>query len=310
MVSQLLDVSLRWVALALLLVACLTLGDAQPIAQADVTSVFAPPRLVDPIVVQVTTADRKVNLPADQDAIIEMGDVSGPVRIVGGRNIRLIGGHISVPYAGELADYGSLGGFISARLGLYLKDQVGTVHVEGVLFDGSDLSEGIQINAPDAVVQLVNLRFEDIHARDEISFTDNHPDVVQPWGGVKELRIDGLTATTDMQGIFLKGDTGPIGKADIRRVNIAGTATSRQLFWQQTSFPVFLEDVFLKGAEGRGFGTVIWPQSDGPYPRRSFKAPDGRWFFYPETGITGTIVNGQPEQDFVPRSLAGSDYVR
>lgn len=277
---------------------------------AEVASVFSPPRLIDPVTVEVTSEDRKVNLLDGQDAIIDMGDVEGPVRIVGGRNVKLIGGHISIPFAGQLEDYGSPGSFISARLGLYLKGQTGTVHVEGVLFDGPDLSEGIQINAPEAVVQLVNLRFEGIHARDEVSFTDNHPDVIQPWGGVRVLRIDGLTASSDMQGIFLKGDTGPIGEADIRRVNLKGTSTARQLFWQAETLPVHLENVFIQGAPGRYFGTIIWPQYDGSYPRRSFKTPDGRWMFYPETGITGAIVEGSPPSDFVPRSLVGATYER
>ena len=46
------------------------------------------------------------------------------------------------------------------RWTLYLRDQTGTVHIEGLLIYGSDLSEGIQINAPQATVQIVNVRVE------------------------------------------------------------------------------------------------------------------------------------------------------
>lgn len=94
---------------------------------------------------------------------------------MGGRNIVIIGGEIVIPWQGENPD-------IPSRTMLKLKASTGIVHIEGLLGRGDDISEGIQIAAPDAIVQIQNVRIEGIHARDQVEFTDNHPDIIQTWG--------------------------------------------------------------------------------------------------------------------------------
>ena len=156
-----------------------------------------------PTTVKVGPGGGQFTLQPGKDYVVKIGDVSGPVRLVGGRNVVLIGGHITIPWAGADAS-------ISSRLGLYLKGQTGTVHVEGLLIDnaGGDLSEGIQINAPDAVVQIQNVRIDGVHARDEVNFSDNHPDLIQPWGGVQALRIDHLSGSDRLPGLLPRGQLG------------------------------------------------------------------------------------------------------
>jgi hypothetical protein len=151
--------------------------------------------------------------------LVEPIEEVGGIVISGGRNVVLIGGHITIPWAGPEAS-------AADRRGLFLRWQTGTVHVEGLLIDneGGDLSEGIQINAPRARVQLVNLRVEGVHARDPVDFTDNHPDLVQPWGGAGELRIWGFTGSSAYQGIFLKADQNELGRVILDRVNLVGLA--------------------------------------------------------------------------------------
>ena len=187
-------------------------ADADPVTSRR-SFTWAPPRLTLPTTIDVGREGGQFDLQSGRDYVVKVGRrLTDQVRLVGGRNIVLIGGHITIPWAGADAS-------ISSRLGLYLKGRTGTVHVEGLLIDnaGGDLTEGIQINAPDAVVQIENCRIKGIHARDEVNFTDNHPDLIQPWGGVKALRVDRFTGSSDYQGILLKEDAGPIGSADLRR---------------------------------------------------------------------------------------------
>jgi hypothetical protein len=170
-----------------------------------------------------------------------------------------------------------------------LTGQTGVVHVEGLRIRGAGLSEGIDLDERlGAIVQLENNRVEGIHARDERNFTDNHPDVVQSWAGPAVLRIDGLTATTDYQGLFL--NPAQFGRAsrmvDLRRVNIAGLPTARYLLWQAEPFPIRSTDVWINPAKGRPLGQVFWP-SHSPW--------------------AGVRV-GSPPRDFVPRSSVGTGY--
>jgi hypothetical protein len=48
-----------------------------------------------------------------------------------------------------------------------------------------------------------------------------HTDAIQPYGGIQELRVDGLTAAgTAMQGVLLKNDYGGVnGNMYFKRVN-------------------------------------------------------------------------------------------
>jgi hypothetical protein len=151
---------------------------------------WAPPALSNPVTVNVPSSGGTVNLDSTRDYIVNIGNVSaiGGVILNGGHNVVAIGGHITIPWAGSTPSP-------SDRRALELKNQTGVVHVEGLLIDnaGGDLGEGIQIADENAVVQIENVRVTDIHARDEVGFTDTHPDIIQPWGGYKELRVDRLT---------------------------------------------------------------------------------------------------------------------
>ena len=268
---------------------------------------WAPPTLRLPTTIEVGPEGGQFNLAPGKDYVVQIGDVSavGGVRLIGGRNVVVIGGHITIPWAGGSASIGD-------RLALYLKNQTGTVHVEGLLIDnaGGDLSEGIQINAPQAVVQIQNVRIDGIHARDEVNWSDNHPDLVQPWGGVQALRIDRFTGETDYQGFFLVGSAGPIGKVDLRDVNVVGTDTSRYLFWQEDGVPVNLQNVWFAPAPKRSLGTSVWPDKNATAPRTATVNDDGSVQWLPVTGITGVILPGSPGgRDFVPASTVGTSYV-
>ncbi|MDZ7674980.1 MAG: hypothetical protein U5K30_07925 [Acidimicrobiales bacterium] len=234
-----------------------TAGDAEPTSTlprwaTSPTLSWAPPELDDPETISVSTEPDAIKLDPDRDYRIELpsSPVTRPVAIDGGRNVVLIGGEIAIPWQGEEP-------YASQRRGLLLRDQTGVVHVEGLLIRGEDVSEGIQIDAEDATVQLQSIRIENLHARDQVDFSDNHPDVVQPYGGVDELRIDRLTGETDYQGLFLAEDLGPIGSVDLRRVNIRSTETARYLLWASGTFPLSVQEVYADPAPGRSWDKTV-----------------------------------------------------
>jgi hypothetical protein len=259
-------------------------GSSSSSASTDLA--WTPPTLQDPSVVLVSEANRELNLPTDRDFAVKMPPHAltgaGGLKITGGRNVVIVGGSVSIS---DLPDTAS----IQARRGLLLKGQTGTVHIEGMQFSGNSLTEGIQIAAPDAIVQLQNIRVERLRARDEVNWTDNHPDVVQPWGGVKQLRIDKLTGTTPYQGLFLKADSGTIGAVDLRRININGTETARYIYWSSGLFPLTGADLWYLPGATRTASTSLQP-----------RLPDLTW---------AAATNGRPPTgDFVPAGTVGAGY--
>jgi hypothetical protein len=242
---------------------------------------WAPPRLTDPLTV-VVGEDEVVDLDDDQDyrVVFPATPIRHDVVVSGGHNVVIIGGEINIPYQGPDAH-------TYQRRALLLRGQTGVIHIEGLLMTGEDLSEGINIDAPEAIVQLQNIRIEHIHARDQVDFSDNHPDVIQPWGGVGELRVDRLTAQTDYQGIFLKEDLGPIGPVTLRRVHIEGDPTARYLYWKQADFELTVDRSFVSPAPGRSLELTLWPDVE-------------TW--------SDLTVGAPPAGEFVPRSLVGIGY--
>jgi hypothetical protein len=222
---------------------------------------WKPPSLTNPVRVHVTNARPTLWLDSTKDYIVEMANApitaTGGVSITGGHNVVLIGGHISIPWQGA-------GPAPNSRRGLYLKNQTGIVHVEGVLIDGSDLGEGIDLDQrKGSTVQIENVRILGIHARDEVGFSDTHPDVIQTWGGPAVLRIDRFIGTTDYQGFYLDptqyDKNADIRLADFRNVDITGTPTSAYLLWQATPFPMRISNVWIRPAAR--MGNAMWPSA-------------------------------------------------
>jgi hypothetical protein len=214
----------------------------------------------------------------------------GGLVIEGGHNVVLIGGEIDIPMQpGNPPSSDS-------RRGLYLNNQTGTVHVEGLLIQGPDLSEGINLSEPlGAVVQIENVRVDDVHARDEAEFSDNHPDVLQTWAGPAELRVDRLSGSSGYQGLFLApnqfGSQPPPRQVTLSHVDLRGTATPKPcycfLLWKDGSFPINTEDVWLMPHPGDEFSHTLWPSA-------------AQW---------SKVRRGPPPGgEFVPAGVAGTSY--
>ncbi len=180
--------------------------------------------------VVISSSGGTINLDPDRNYRISAPQViRGPVDLRGGRNIVWIGGHVSI---NDMPAY-SVG---TDRRGLVIRDHLNEpshqgriVHIEGLLFDGNDLSEGIDLAAPSAIIQIQNVRVSAalLRGADDRDGTGNypgasHPDVLQPWGGYGEIRVDGLTGYTNYQGLYLLQDIGTPTQGDIyfRRMNL------------------------------------------------------------------------------------------
>jgi hypothetical protein len=231
-----------------------------------------------------------------------------PLTIDGGRHVVVIGGEIDIEDARtgpESAFRGILvrGGSVNGRI----------VHLEGLLIHsrGGTISDGINTSAGDSrfVLQVQNVRIGPLPRAYRNGSKNHHPDVIQTWGGVGEVRVDRLTGISAYQGLFFKADfNGPHGNVDIRRTNLRGLTGGAYQLWLSDKggrWPaVKLDDVWIEPSPGRAFARTMWPDSGSNAPTIS----NGRatWSRLP---VTGSVRSGSPSGgDFVPASSVGIGY--
>ncbi len=290
---------------------------------------WAPPALTTPTRITIDsniikargTDGHRWYLDNTKDYEISLGVVntSYGVVIAGGRNVVIKGGYITIPWAGTYASNSAAYSDMAKRRALLVANQTGTVHIEGLLIDNAlgDLSEGIQIQSPNADVQIQNVRIENVHARDQVGYTDNHPDCVQPMG-VKALRIDRFTCSTDAQAFYLDNGDGPLVNVDMRRTNVSGTINTYPYLFHRVqrdkTFPTTLSDVWVNPQPGDSlFNSVsnvllVGGAYDGRY--QAAISADGTTASWPDPSLSGVIKRGTPPGgDFVPAASVGLNYV-
>jgi hypothetical protein len=270
---------------------------------------WAPPALTSPVTIEVTNANKQLNLDKSRDYVLKIKEklVGRPgLWIEGGRNVVVVGGHIEMNSEGTSSYWD--------RTAVKVRYSTGVVHLEGLLINGAYLADGIVTAAPAATLQIQNVRVENAHATGS-----EHPDCLQTQAGLGALRIDRFSCSTQLQGIFLQAASSDlkVGPADIRNTNIEG-AGGKYLFWQETKDvgPISLSNVWIKGNDPKwaDFGMWVWPnknaegQSDPT--RRAIVSSDGSYLTFQNSNISGRIYKGAPSGgDFVPRSLVGLGYV-
>ncbi|MGY1745199.1 hypothetical protein [Blastococcus sp. SYSU D00695] len=212
---------------------------------------FAPPELEAPETIRVSSADTGFELDPDRDYQIVLPDeplvAPGGLTLSGGRNVVLVGGRIE-----------------AEERGLYLVDQRGTVHVEGLSIGGDGLQEGINLSQPyGATVQLQNISIDMVTGEED----GHHADLIQSWAGPGRLLIDGFSGTTGYQGFFLlpyQFPAEPPVEWDFRRVAIRGDENAAYLLWTEPDAPwIRTSDVVVQTAEERRRDQVLWGQWDG-----------------------------------------------
>jgi len=237
---------------------------------------WRPPALTSPTTVYVSSSKRNLSLDPARDYIIKMPstplEVRGGLIIAGGRNVVLIRGEIRITTSSTSG---------TDRRGLYLKNQTGTVHVEGLKITGSTLAEGINLDQrKGGTVQLQNIRVDTVHG----SATGHHADVLQTWGGPAVLRVDRLTGRTTYQGFFLdptKYDSPQPRLFDFRNVNIVGRSGSKYLMWRDgLGWPARTTNVwaapYVAGTARSQFLRGSWPDVRTGVPSSGDFVPSGK----------------------------------
>jgi len=272
---------------------------------------WAPPILENPIIIQLSadgTGD-KTQLDPNRDYIIKLpADAvrTKGVWIEGGRNVIIMGGHIALPYAENLDNNDS------SRRAVYIKNNNGIVHVEGLLIDGTNSGEydAIAVASPNSIVQLQNIHVTTLAG----SYANFHGDLVQPWGGVEELRIDRFTGTTSYQGLQIDQDSGRIGSEKISNVNMKGTGqyklwlTGKEIDGHNPL--IQLNNVYIEPAPkwDLNLGTSVYPAVG--MPQGAIPMEGGTEVWWPELPwVQGVAKLGPPPGgDFVPVELVGTHY--
>lgn len=266
---------------------------------------WAPPTLSSPLTVTVTNANRRLFLDRARDYVLVLAEpLKRELWIEGGNDVVVVGGRITVDAVGTSGYHD--------RTAVKVRYSTGVVHLEGLLIDGPYVGDGIGLAAPQAIVQVQNVRVEGV-----VAIGGEHPDCVQSQEGVGGLRVDRFTCRTQLQGFFLGDHDGPIGRVDIRNANIVG-AGGRYLFWQTTAAagPISLANVWLQANDPAwtDFGKWVWPNRNAEGQtdpsRRAVVSADGSYLWFQNSNISGRIEKGRPVGgDFVPAGSVGAGYV-
>jgi Putative Ig domain len=278
-----------------------------PAKKSGSTLKWAPPTLSNPTTITVPDTGGQVRMDSTKDYIVKVGHLSacGGLWLEGGHNVVVIGGHVTIPTACA-SSYD--------RSGVKVRFNTGIVHLEGLLIDGAYLLDGIDTSAPQATLQVENVRIVNAHTT-----TTDHPDCLQTQAGLGALRVDHFTCSTQLQGFFLKDESSTVchlGPCEIDNANIVG-APGKYLFWQDTPDigPLTLSNVWLSESSGStDLGMWVWPNKNAEGQsnpnRRAVVSSDGSYCWFINSNISGTINKGSPPGgDFVPNGVAGENYV-
>ena len=283
---------------------------------------WAPPKLHRATVVHTPNGENPAILRLDprRDYVVKLPPqgLHGTLEINGGHNVVLIGGEVTVPSTANQTDNGADG----TDTAIYVRESTGTVHIEGVLIraDTDTQYDGIDVNAPKATVQVENVRVEDVYG----SLSTEHADVIQTWGGVKQLDVDGLTARGDYQGLTVSPDLGEVGSVHLRHVDLTVEAPPPSLaretvgggimLWLTSgtdtcdSATVTLKHVFIANRGNRVRpANMVWPSRTSGL--ECAPTVSGSRIEWPGLPVSGAVnIGAPPHGSFVPEGVAGNGY--
>ena len=269
---------------------------------------WAPPALTNPKTYHVSgDGPGTLTAAAGQDSIVVFdGPVHRRIRMSGGRHWVLRGGEVNNSRAWPNID---------DQAGLEFADVDGTAFVEGVLIHGAYGKDGIRVGSGGSDMTLVvqNTRILDRMAGP----TGYHADVIQPFGGVKALKVDRLTGHGDYQGQMWKRESGTtFGPTDFRRVNYRAATPQVQYMinfvMSAPTAPVTLAEVFVQPDPrfaGGDFCDAHTPSSEATCATDAAGRKYVTWSGTP-IAVHGRVTQGLPSfGDFVPEGVAGIGYV-
>jgi len=275
---------------------------------------WAPPVLTNPVTYRVSGTPGVIRAAAGQDSVVKFdGPVTRRLWLEGGRNWVISGGEININQPWQDQD---------DRNAFNVKNATGVVHIEGVYVHGPYLNDGIKGCAPDAILQIENTRIVDLRG----SQNGYHSDVLQPYCGFRELRVDGLTGYSQFQGLMFKADWGRWRTTTLKRVNLVGiapqdgypinvvTGCCNNDGNRYVDGPISLSNVYVSPDTSFNSGALsgnIRPAADFTFGTDSVT---GREYAEHKTivspQITGRIWKGRPAGgDYVPDGVPGLGYV-
>jgi hypothetical protein len=240
-----------------------------------------------------TTGRRRLELDPARDYIVRMPmeALKGGLSIIGGRNVVIVGGEIfdDTPISSSAP--------VEHAYGLYLENQTGTVHLEGLWIHGRGIGQALVLAQwAGATVQVQSSRLAAMHPVGHV-----HTDGIQSWAGPRKLRLRDVTIRTAGVGL----QTQPhqfqpvvIDWWEYRRVNIVQTTDDAYALWKSVG----------KGAWWRQIHEDLWVRNLGNYAWPSARDwnPGG-----------GSRIEGQaikrglpPRGDFVKAGRVGVEYER
>jgi hypothetical protein len=297
---------------------------------------YSPPTLVNPITVTLpaatsvntkATGSSTIGLDNTKDYIIVMPVLrTSTVQINGGRNIVIIGGHISLSVTNDAAIFitdSSTNGAAAPQFGR-------VVHIEGVQIDNPNgLSfDGLDYNCPSATVRFQNCRVTGLTG----TYNGTHADISQNQGGATQVCYDHITGTCDYQGFFFGpgGGSNPQGVSDglvAGNTDLSyweanpGTTPSTELFWNESTInsvneytPIDIVAPFVI-SNNRSGQTVLHNSIYAPSGVTPTEDGQGNITFPSVMQITGSIIDGNanplaiPNSGFCPVGNCGLGYV-
>jgi hypothetical protein len=269
---------------------------------------WAPPALSDPVTYRVSgEGPGTITVPEGQDSIVAF---DGPVN----RRIRMDGGRHWIVRGGEV-DNNREWPNIEEQAGLQFQNVTGTAFVEGMLIHGRYGKDGIRVAAGGSQTTLI---VQNSRIVDRMSGPDDyHADVIQPFGGIRSLKVDRLTGSGDYQGQMWKQEPGTtFGPTDFRRVNFRAVRPQKEyminLVMSSPTEPVRLTEVYTESDPDFVDGDFC--RAHTPSGRADCATDeDGRQYVtWSDTPIQvrGRVTEGPPPGgDFVPAGAAGMGYV-
>jgi hypothetical protein len=286
----------------------------QPTSSLQSGLIWAPPALTNPVTYRVSGTPGVITAAAGQDSIVKFdGPVTKRLFLQGGRNWVISGGEINInqPWA-DLDD----------RNAINVKNATGVVHIEGVYIHGAYVNDGIKGCARDAILQIENTRIVDLMGTQD----GYHSDVIQPYCGFRELRVDGLTGYSQFQGLMFKADWGTWPTTTLKRVNLVGiapqdgypinvvTGCCNNDGNRFVDGPIYLSDVYVSPDASHNSGNLLGnvrPAEDFTFatdPATGREYAEHRTSVAPQ--MAGRIWKGRPPSgDFVPSGSVGMGYV-
>ncbi len=254
--------------------------------------------MTSPVTINVTNANARLNLNAGQDYIVKLPGTpltaSGGLWLIGGRNIIVVGGEIfdDSPISSPTS--------VDEAYGIYLKNQTGTVHLEGLWVHGRGVGQAVVMDeGQGATVQIQNCRFETLHPVGYV-----HTDGIQSWSGPKKLLLDRVTIQTAGVGIQVQPrQYSPVslGSWSWHRMNVVQQTAAAYALWKNSDawWALDQSDLFV-----RNLGYLAWANVD------SYPVGWNRWNPGGDAQITGEAwkIGLRPEGDFVPAGAVGTGY--